>query len=218
MVTYSKVAWSHDGQRLYAGGRYSDSSGIRPILQWSQAGRGPVTRLPASTDTIMALRALADGRLAFGAADPAFGVFDAKGARTLTRGPMQGNYRGRHADLRLSHDGSVVEFVYDTLTPENRWTRHSARVHLAEGRLLVDPPALATGLAAIQRRLAELGYDPGPADGRAGPRTRTAIQAFQRARGLPAEGEPGPSAAGGAGARRPHAAAHGGPADQGVVV
>ena len=59
--------------------------------------------------------------------------------------------------------------------------------------MLVDPPALDTGLAAIQRRLAELGYDPGPADGRAGPRTRAAIQAFQRARGLPADGEPSPA-------------------------
>jgi peptidoglycan hydrolase-like protein with peptidoglycan-binding domain len=86
----------------------------------------------------------------------------------------------------------VVEFAYDTLTSENRWTRHSARVHLTEGRVLVDPPALIAGLASIQRRLAELGYDPGPADGRAGPRTRAAIQAFQRARGLPADGKPGP--------------------------
>ena len=64
---YSRVAWSRDGQLLYAGGRYEDSSGIYPILQWSQAGRGPVTRLPAATDTIMDLRALADGRLVFGA-------------------------------------------------------------------------------------------------------------------------------------------------------
>ena len=113
--------------------------------------------------------------------------------KTLTRGRRRWITAGRHADLRLSHDGSVVEFAYDTLTPENRWTRHSARVHLAEGRLLVDPPALAAGLASIQRRLAELGYDPGPADGRAGPRTRTAIQAFQRARGLSADGEPTPA-------------------------
>ncbi len=39
-----------------------------------------------------------------------------------------------------------------------------------------------------QQRLATLGYDPGPADGVMGPRTRTAIAAFQRSAGLPANG------------------------------
>ena len=37
------VAWSQDGQLLYAGGKYDDGSGISPILQWPQAGRGRVT-------------------------------------------------------------------------------------------------------------------------------------------------------------------------------
>jgi WD40 repeat protein len=143
------VAWSRDGQRLYAGGRYRDSSGICPILQWSQAGRGPVTRLPAATNTVIDLRTLANGRLVFGAQDPAFGVFDAQDTKKLTRRPAQVEYSGRHADLRLSHHGSIVEFAYDTLTSENRWARHSARVNLAEGRVLVDPPALQKALGLV---------------------------------------------------------------------
>ena len=41
---------------------------------------------------------------------------------------------------------------------------------------------------AVQRRLAELGYEPGTADGLMGPRTRTALRALQRDRGLPQSG------------------------------
>lgn len=40
----------------------------------------------------------------------------------------------------------------------------------------------------VQRLLAELGYDPGAADGYMGPQTGKAIQAFQKASGLPASG------------------------------
>ena len=43
-------------------------------------------------------------------------------------------------------------------------------------------------LAAAQRRLAELGFDPGPADGRPGARTAAAIRAFQAQRGLDVNG------------------------------
>ena len=91
----SQVAWSRDGKRLYAAGRYNDAAGIHPVLQWSQAGRGPVTALPAATNTIMDLRALANGRLVFGAADPAFGVFGANGSSILSQGPVIGDYRDR---------------------------------------------------------------------------------------------------------------------------
>jgi len=42
----------------------------------------------------------------------------------------------------------------------------------------------------IQKRLAELGYDPGPADGKMGGKTRKAIMAFQYVHGLPIDGRP----------------------------
>lgn len=150
------VAWSCDGQRLYAGGLYAQGGGIFPILQWSQAGRGPVTRLPAATDTVMDLRTLADGRLVFGAADPALGVFDRAGARLWTQGPATVDYRARHAALLVSQDGSVVEFGFDVLQPEQRWRSRSARLHLAEGRLLFDPLPPASGVPLHPPRSTEL--------------------------------------------------------------
>ncbi len=56
----------------------------------------------------------------------------------------------------------------------------------------VEAPAQSAwrDIEAVQRRLVELGYDSGAADGLFGPRTRAALQAFQRDRGLPATGRP----------------------------
>lgn len=57
----------------------------------------------------------------------------------------------------------------------------------AEGQ--IDDPEL---VARVQERLNALGYEAGPADGRIGPRTRTAISAFQADQGLPMTGMPTP--------------------------
>ena len=55
-----------------------------------------------------------------------------------------------------------------------------AAVSLAPKELLRD----------IQAALRNNGFDPGPTDGRMGPRTRDAIRAFQRSFGLAETGEP----------------------------
>ena len=47
----------------------------------------------------------------------------------------------------------------------------------------------STEIKAVQKTLADLGYDAGPADGALGPRTTTAIEAYQRDRGLTADGD-----------------------------
>ena len=49
------------------------------------------------------------------------------------------------------------------------------------------PLSLADRMAA-QTALAKVGFDPGPADGVIGSGTRTALRAWQKARGLPADG------------------------------
>lgn len=48
------------------------------------------------------------------------------------------------------------------------------------------------GVRKLQERLKELGFDPGPIDGDAGPKTINALKAFQQARGLEADGVAGP--------------------------
>lgn len=47
-------------------------------------------------------------------------------------------------------------------------------------------------VSALQRRLKELGFDPGPVDGEFGPQTEAAVMAFQRQANLEADGVVGP--------------------------
>jgi peptidoglycan hydrolase-like protein with peptidoglycan-binding domain len=44
-------------------------------------------------------------------------------------------------------------------------------------------------LLQVQRRLKELGHDPGPIDGQPGPKTQAALKGFQMDYGLAATGE-----------------------------
>jgi WD40 repeat protein len=74
------VAWSLDGKTLFAAGTHADSSRMCPIFSWRDAGRGSVRPWYAAWNTVMDLRALPLGRLAFGAQDPAVGVLDSKRA------------------------------------------------------------------------------------------------------------------------------------------
>ena len=77
------------------------------------------------------------------------------------------------------------------LLPENGARRELGRLlaillltimATASARLPAAPDAQ---VEAVQRRLAELGYDPGVADGFMGSRTRAALRALQEDRGLP---------------------------------
>jgi len=51
------------------------------------------------------------------------------------------------------------------------------------------PQADRATVSDLQARLKGLGYDPGPADGQMGPKTRAAIRAYQKDEGLKADGQ-----------------------------
>lgn len=81
---------------------------------------------------------------------------------------------------RLARQGESDEVIREALTgilPEDEYS--PAQRDFLEAELS----------APAQRALAELGYDPGPADGLPGPATRAAVRAFQADAGLPVDGE-----------------------------
>ena len=105
------VAWSADGRLLYAAGRFP-IQGLSSILSWAKAGRGIRTELPAAANTILDLRALPRGRLAFGASDPSWGVLGATGVRELLDGPTQADPRAIGAAFRIDSSGAAVQFSF----------------------------------------------------------------------------------------------------------
>lgn len=76
----------------------------------------------------------------------------------------------------------------DRLLLQQRATPSGAPIVLAQYRSNGESDSNAGAVFAAQSMLARLGYAIGEADGEMGPRTLEAIDAFQRARGMPATG------------------------------
>ena len=107
-----KVAFSSDGRFLYAAGRWQ-RDGQFPIRRWSAAGEGSFVDLPGPNNTVQDLRPMPGGGVAFGAADPAWGVLDAAGRKAAGGTPAIADLRGQQQALRLSRDGLRVAFGYE---------------------------------------------------------------------------------------------------------
>ncbi len=145
------VAWSQDGQWLYAGGIYDDGTGSNPILKWSQAGQGTYTALPAAQDSVLDIHTLSQNRLAFGAADPAWGLMDNTGRTLLGQQPLIVDHRDSSPNkLLLAEQGGIVEFQL-----KQAGKQQATRFDLNQRRWLLDvskqtklnpPRTNATGL------------------------------------------------------------------------
>ena len=140
----NKVAWSARGRFLYAGGR--GKRGTVPIRRWADGGRGAHRDLAAAHNTIMDIRALPSGGIAFGAFDPAFGIFDASGRKVLDNTPAIADFRGVFLDgFLVSRDGSRVRFGFDY------GGKRPAGFSIGDQKLTLNPPrdpALATPVTA----------------------------------------------------------------------
>jgi WD40 repeat protein len=105
----SSVAWFADGARLAAAGRYW-AMGECPIFVWPDGGKDKRQAFPGSESTVMDLTPCGQG-LAFGAADPAFGLLNADGKRVLLRGRPMADMRNKLREhLLVSADGQRARF------------------------------------------------------------------------------------------------------------
>jgi membrane-bound lytic murein transglycosylase B len=89
---------------------------------------------------------------------------------------------------RLAVDGFSRQWLKQLFDrPE---VQFDASIMATKMKTLYETKFGAESVRKLQRRLAFLGYEPGKPDGKAGPKTSRAIRWFQKAHGLPVDGEP----------------------------
>ncbi|MEI6157690.1 MAG: hypothetical protein WCP87_04930, partial [Atribacterota bacterium] len=137
------VAWSFDGQSLYAGGRFHLSETDIAILQWSQQGRGPVLAIPVLKNTLTQMAPLQDGSMAFAGFDPAWGIFNPSGHLSLFVPSSLPDFRDALEHFLCSPDASLVELRdYGSQVP--------FRFSLSQRRFLSPSDELAQNLPALK--------------------------------------------------------------------
>jgi WD40 repeat protein len=106
---YLAVAWSADGNRLYAGGGNLVEGG-GPVRIWDREGLRKERDVLLAQDTVMELMPCHD-TIAIGTQDPNFGLISANGEKKVWQESTKPDMRGkRDAHFTVSDDGSQVRF------------------------------------------------------------------------------------------------------------
>jgi len=108
----NQVAWSQDGNSLYAGGMYHDNSGTI-VIRWSQSGQGNYTAWQASTNMISGIRPLKNDSIVYSTADPTFTLLDNVGNKIVEREASIADYRDNLDGFLISHDGNTIHFGFE---------------------------------------------------------------------------------------------------------
>jgi WD40 repeat protein len=107
------VAWSRDGQTLFAAGAVHDLQDRRLLFAWNRGGLGDEKRMTYCVpDTAAGVDAMADGRILVASNLPCLGLMDADGHPVWTVGSRVFDFRDQETNLKVSVDGSLVDFVY----------------------------------------------------------------------------------------------------------
>lgn len=106
-----QVAWSSDGQTLYAGGSHH-VKGKYDVCSWSDSGEGALKETPVSSLPIFRLIPLRSGELLYGSSI-AWGVLGKNGSRGFPFTAPVVDYSTMDGRLLLAPDASSVQFFYN---------------------------------------------------------------------------------------------------------
>lgn len=132
----SRVAWSADGQILYAGGTVNER-GKHVIIAWANAGQGTAENFPVAGSPITALHALHNGHLLYAMTHPGWGKLTAKGQLVQQQQGQLANFRGKENDFLVSATAQRVQFNFE------KGTQRPAQFDLATRQLLMDESKFA---------------------------------------------------------------------------
>lgn len=80
----------------------------------------------------MGLRALKNGRLVFGAADPAIGLFDANGRKLWALAPFIPDHRDNQEKFLISQDSDRIQFSFKVLDAQGGWNQRPAQLDVSQ--------------------------------------------------------------------------------------
>jgi WD40 repeat protein len=128
----ANVAWSWDGETVFAGGMFESGTG-HPVLAWSGGGAGTRCVLPAGGNTVTGLVLLPGGDLLVAAYDPWFGRLGPDGTSRWVHGPPKADFRDQFDRLAVSGDGTRVGFGFEP------FSKSPACFDMAQQRLVLAP-------------------------------------------------------------------------------
>jgi WD40 repeat protein len=103
----AKVAWSADGNQLFAGGGFF---GDNPVISWMDEGRGKRSQTAVSHNTVSQI--LPCGRdMAVAAQDPAFGLIGTDGTKRVWQEGVTADTRVMGDAFKLSANGETVAIL-----------------------------------------------------------------------------------------------------------
>ena len=103
-----RVAWSADGQTLYAAGHVV-RDGRFAVLAFGQRGRGPAQVVASFANIVTSLAAHAGGVVA-SSAEPGWVSLDVAGGLRFQSGARNGDFRDAGDNFRVSADGQQLSF------------------------------------------------------------------------------------------------------------
>jgi WD40 repeat protein len=114
IASLAKVAWSIDGETLFAGGMQVENIPKDEfVYAWAEAGHGTPRRILVGHDRVASIVALTEHRLLVATMDPQLTVFEADGQTRWSHGNPGADFRGQQETLSVSPDGMIVDFGFD---------------------------------------------------------------------------------------------------------